>query len=149
MSISTAGVPTRIKPDAEAGKDIWLKSCWQCHGKSARGDGPAAAALSTEVPSIKGLVNSETMPDYIAVVREGRGAMPGYGDVLTKRDAKRVLIYVQSLEKPIKKSGKGKAGNRKSRKSKSKAQRTARSKGPVTPPKPPEVPVEPAEQGEE
>ncbi len=137
VSISTAGVPTRNKPDAEAGKDIWMQSCWQCHGRGAKGDGPAAPALAKPVPSIKGLVTSETMPEFIATVREGRGAMPGYGDVLTKRDAKRVLIYVQTLDKPQKKKGgKNKAGPNKSRKSKAKGKKAPKGKVEL-PPRPP------------
>ena len=131
-TISEAGVPTRNKPDAEAGKDIWLQSCWQCHGRGAGGEGPASTALASPVPSLKSKVTAESMPEFIATVREGRGAMPGYGDVLTKRDAKRVLIYVQTLDNPsTRKGAKGKSGAKKGRKGKSRSRKGKKGKTPL------------------
>jgi len=133
VSISEAGVPTRNKADAEAGKDIWLQSCWQCHGRVAGGEGPASTALAGPVPSLKSKVTADSMPEFIATVREGRGTMPGYGDVLTKRDAKRVLIYVQSLDNPTKRKGaKSNASGKKGRKGKSRSRKGR--KGKIPPP---------------
>ena len=38
--------------DIEAGKNLFLNSCWQCHGLDAKGFGPMAEMLAIDTPDL-------------------------------------------------------------------------------------------------
>ena len=70
-----------------AGADIYSSNCASCHG--ADGGGGAGPRLSGDR-----LV--ETYPDIddqIAVIAEGRGAMPAFGDQLSRSQIESVARY--------------------------------------------------------
>jgi len=37
---------------AASGKEMYVQYCASCHGKEGKGDGPAAAALKTPLPTL-------------------------------------------------------------------------------------------------
>ena len=86
-----AGPPTKRKIR-------YLRSCWQCHGVEARGDGPASSALKVPVPSLRE-DRGKSRDDLVALIREGRGAMPAYFDSISKPNSRRILVYIDSLDK--------------------------------------------------
>lgn len=92
---AVAEVPTQRPSDEERGQTLWERHCWQCHGATNEGDGPATVDLIANVPSLVGAleVNEETAR---AILR-GKGAMPGFEQSFDLQDARRVLSYQVSL----------------------------------------------------
>jgi mono/diheme cytochrome c family protein len=84
--------------DHVAGKAIWERSCWQCHGEENDGQGPAAAVLPGGVPDLRNTVNLSRHGELIDVILDGRGDMPAFRAELDKHQAKRALIYMQRLD---------------------------------------------------
>ena len=95
--------PTKRSSDPEWGEDKYTKHCWHCHGAEGNGDGPAAADLLVEVPSLRGLSNNDTRGDLVTTVRQGRGAMPSYHESISRQDVRRIFVYLEGLDNPKKK----------------------------------------------
>ncbi|MDP2306206.1 MAG: cytochrome c [Pseudomonadota bacterium] len=91
----TSTMPTKRPVDYEVGKRLWAQSCWQCHGESGKGDGPAAAALVGGVPSLEGKVRGNDLDRLVKVVQAGRGAMPAYSEDIDEHDTRRILQYLE------------------------------------------------------
>jgi mono/diheme cytochrome c family protein len=87
-------VPTRRPPDVEVGLRLWKQSCWQCHGDTGAGDGPAASALIGGVPPI-GSLEGGALDALVKVVSNGRGRMPAYSEDIDRHDARRILVYLR------------------------------------------------------
>jgi len=92
---SSGGMPTKRPPDRERGRDLYLLSCWQCHGTEAKGDGPAAANLSGGVPSLESKVTKERFDELVKLIQDGKGPMPAYAEDIDKHDSRRILLYIQ------------------------------------------------------
>lgn len=88
-------VPSKRPPDRERGRDLWLQSCWQCHGEQGKGDGPAATALPEGVPTLESKVSKEKFEALVKVIQDGKGRMPAYKEDIDKHDSRRILIYLQ------------------------------------------------------
>lgn len=92
-----AGQPSKRPSDMDRGQQLWERHCWQCHGATNQGDGPAAAALVHTVPN---LIDQIVVTDELArLVLKGKGAMPGYEQSFDFHDARRVLKYQATLGK--------------------------------------------------
>ena len=95
-SPANGGVPTQLKPDKVRGKDLYAVNCWMCHGKKGLGDGPAGASLRTPPPALAGRIqNLDAAAD---LVMQGAGDMPGYTETLNRKDATRILQWLNSLD---------------------------------------------------
>lgn len=92
---STSTVPTKRPPDRERGRELYLLSCWQCHGTEGKGDGPAAANLPGGVPSLEQKVTKENFDDLVKLIQAGKGRMPAYREDIDKHDSRRILVYLQ------------------------------------------------------
>ncbi|GDX78317.1 hypothetical protein LBMAG42_01280 [Deltaproteobacteria bacterium] len=88
-------VPSKRPPDRERGRELWLQSCWQCHGEEGKGDGPAATALPDGVPTLESKVSQAQFDALVKVIQDGKGRMPAYKEDIDKHDARRILIYLQ------------------------------------------------------
>ncbi|MFQ5890318.1 MAG: c-type cytochrome [Gemmatimonadota bacterium] len=78
---------------------IYEKQCSACHGSEGKGDGPAAAALT---PHPTDLTDTERIgalrdEELLEVLKNGKGAMPGFARLLTEEELKAVLGYVRRL----------------------------------------------------
>jgi mono/diheme cytochrome c family protein len=91
----TSTMPSKRPPDFEVGKRLWTQSCWQCHGATGKGDGPAAAALVGGVPSLEGKIKGAKFDALVAVIQDGRGRMPAYGENIDEHDSRRILQYLK------------------------------------------------------
>ena len=99
---TSATIPTKRKPDREAGRDHYLQSCWQCHGETGKGDGPASAAMAGGVPSLAplfaatagGPLPGPEMDRLVALVLDGKGRMPAYRENMDQHQARRILLYL-------------------------------------------------------
>jgi mono/diheme cytochrome c family protein len=69
-----------------------------CHGKNADGDGPAAAALPDGVPSLVGQIPATERDALLDTIMNGMGSMPAFSEELDRRDARRILTYLDKLE---------------------------------------------------
>jgi len=68
---------------AASGKEMFTQYCASCHGKEAKGDGPAAAALSTPPPDLTALAknNGGKYPSSkISSILHGEGGVKAHGN---------------------------------------------------------------------
>ncbi len=93
-----AAQPRKRPADHVRGKEIWERSCWQCHGKEAGGDGPAAAELAIAVPDLRGNLAGSRQKELIDAILHGRSAMPAFSEELDIYDARKILVYLRRLE---------------------------------------------------
>lgn len=92
---AAATMPTKRPPDREVGRTLYLQSCWQCHGETARGDGPAAVAVVGGVPSLEGKLSPSEWDRLVDIIEDGNGRMPAYKEDIDKHNARRILTYIQ------------------------------------------------------
>jgi mono/diheme cytochrome c family protein len=96
------------KGDSKAGKEKYNLLCGSCHGKTGKGDGPAAAALPikpqnhTDGKYMNGLTDK-----YLSDIIKGGGAsmgksplMPPWGGQLNDQDILNLVSYVRTLAVP-------------------------------------------------
>jgi cytochrome c oxidase cbb3-type subunit I/II len=111
-----AGAPTAQPVDIPAappttpahiarGKQIYDRlQCWQCHGRSGRGDGPIAAALPIPPQNLtRGVYKSGQQPeDLLRTVLTGLAGTPmaPYAEVLSLEEGWDLVHYVRSLAYP-------------------------------------------------
>ena len=93
-----AAQPRKRPADHVRGKEIWERSCWQCHGKEARGDGPASGDLAVPVPDLRGNLSGSRQKELVDAILNGRSAMPAFSEELDIYDARRILVYLRRLE---------------------------------------------------
>ena len=78
--------------------DTYQKACMRCHG--ANGKGPAPADLDAPQPrdfSDSAWQASMTNVAIATVIREGKGAMPAFGDALTGFELEAAARSVRSF----------------------------------------------------
>jgi len=75
-----AGSPAQVI-DAYAGVETYMRYCASCHGESARGDGPVAAAIPRSVPDLTRLTGPDGAWDGRALRRviDGRVEFDAHG----------------------------------------------------------------------
>jgi mono/diheme cytochrome c family protein len=83
------------------GKQVYQARCVLCHGPEGKGDGPAAAALNPKPRNHTdgAYMNSRTDEQLLAVIHNGKGAMPAWKGVLSEQEMQDVLKYVRTLAK--------------------------------------------------
>ena len=84
----------------EEGKDLWIKHCQSCHGKSGRGDGQKASELKTE-PGNFTLPETQKQPDgsLFYKIFEGREDMPSFKKKIPEADdIWNVVNYVRTFK---------------------------------------------------
>ena len=75
------------------GREIYLTQCGVCHGGEARGGGPLALRTPPP-PSIRRTGTGR----FLKVVRQGRGPMPPWNDVLPGDEQWRLIEYLRTPE---------------------------------------------------
>ncbi len=100
--VAVAAVPTKRPPDPERGRTLYRENCWSCHGWTGEGNGPMAALLPTVSPPLAGRYEKERYDALVELILEGKGDMPAYAQVMDRHDARRILIWLATLdpEKP-------------------------------------------------
>jgi mono/diheme cytochrome c family protein len=83
------------------GQQVYVARCVLCHGPEGKGDGPASAALNPKPRNHtdSAYMNSRTDEELLAVIHDGKGAMPAWKSVLTEQEMQDVLKYVRTLAK--------------------------------------------------
>mgnify|MGYP001609591661 CR=1 FL=1 len=84
------------------GKKLFAANCASCHGRAARGDGPAGAALNPKPADLATMAGQHPDGDFAWKIAEGRGAMPAWKKVLKDEQIWDLVNYIQGLAKPKK-----------------------------------------------
>lgn len=86
----------------EAGEKLYERSCCVCHGKDAVGGSTAWGRKHVDGPPLRGLASSSdaSWEDLIDFIEEGHGAMPGWGGAINRPNIRRILEYLDSLDRP-------------------------------------------------
>ena len=85
-----------------AGADLFNGKCAHCHGADGLANTPAGKAH--HVPPFtapEAVKMSDT--DLIAIVKNGKGKMPSYGNRLTDAQIQEAVGYIRTLQKQTKK----------------------------------------------
>lgn len=82
---------------ASAGQQIYAQSCQTCHGEKGYGDGPGAAALPVQPFDLTTHVLLHDEQYLHAVILNGRGYMPAFGDRLSQDQILDVIAYTRLL----------------------------------------------------
>jgi mono/diheme cytochrome c family protein len=77
---------------------VYRAQCRVCHGEEAKGDGPAAAALTPRPPDLTRSERVRTMSDeeLLEFLSVGKGSMPGFGKILTQQELMDLVAWLQA-----------------------------------------------------
>jgi len=80
---------------------VYRAQCRVCHGEKAKGDGPAAAALTPRPPDLTRSERVQTMSDeeLLQFLSVGKGSMPGFGKILTQQELRGLVEWLQARNK--------------------------------------------------
>jgi len=86
----------------ELGARVYAQRCAICHGSAGEGNGPAASGLNPRPRNHTdgAYMNGRTDAQLLAVIRNGKGAMPAWKGVLSEPEIRAVLVHVRSLAVP-------------------------------------------------
>ena len=90
--------PAKPRPSITQGARLYQRACLSCHGP--RGDGQALVLLpdGSQAPRLDALAGTARRPAAIArMIAQGRGAMPGFSEVLNPDQVRSLALYVESL----------------------------------------------------
>lgn len=80
------------------GKVLFQTYCEVCHGPAGRGDGPTVPTFLPP-PDLTLDASKKRSDGYLfAIIRQGRGVMPGYGDRVRGLDRWRLVHYLRALQ---------------------------------------------------
>lgn len=84
----------------EKGRKLYMKLCWTCHGKSGKGDGPAAATLKvTPSDYTEDLVQTQSDGALYWKITHGRGEMVSYKSLLSEDQRWTLVNYIREFNK--------------------------------------------------
>jgi mono/diheme cytochrome c family protein len=95
----TRTVATLTQPgNAATQSTVYADNCAVCHGDEGKGDGPIAASLTPRPPDLTqselvGTMSEEELMEYVSV---GKGAMPGFGKILTEEQLRGVVAWLRA-----------------------------------------------------
>jgi len=99
---SAGTVKNPVAPNEQsiaAGKVIYTKNCYDCHGKKGKGDGPKSGDLDKSPKDFtKELFQKQTDGTIFWKITEGRKPMASFKKDLTEEQRWQVLNYVRTLE---------------------------------------------------
>lgn len=99
--VRTLSGPT-IKGSVAAGSDLFNSYCWVCHGRSGKGDGPAAAKLQPKPrdftdAAFKARATDKELFDIISSGSHASAYMPMWGLTLSEQEIWDLVEYIKSL----------------------------------------------------
>jgi mono/diheme cytochrome c family protein len=93
---------TATTASVEVGQRVYTERCVLCHGASGKGDGVGAAGLDPKPRDHTdgSYMNTQTDEALLNVIKNGKGNMPAWGNVLSEVESQSVLMYVRTLAVP-------------------------------------------------
>jgi mono/diheme cytochrome c family protein len=97
-----AATPEGSAMAGDVGAKVYSEKCALCHGAGGKGDGPGGAALNPKPRDHTdgGYMNGRTNEELLAIIKDGKGAMPAWGTTLSAEEMNAVLKHVRSLAVP-------------------------------------------------
>jgi mono/diheme cytochrome c family protein len=97
-------MPNPVKSNADAlatGKELWVKHCQSCHGKSGKGDGPKAAQLKTLPEDMtKAELQKQSDGALFYKTSEGRKDMPSFKKKIPdQEEIWSIVAYLRTFKK--------------------------------------------------
>jgi mono/diheme cytochrome c family protein len=92
-------LPTLAGAEVETGRQVYNSLCAACHGLYGRGDGLGARHLSVLPADLRTPVGKPLIKDtdLVRLITDGKGTMPGAGDVLTAHETRAVVAFLRVL----------------------------------------------------
>jgi mono/diheme cytochrome c family protein len=78
-----------------AGESLYRQHCTSCHGDDRRGMTAEAANLSTAAPDLIKNLKMHTEGGFFWKIREGRGDMPAFKEVLTDNEIWSIVTAIK------------------------------------------------------
>ncbi len=111
--LSTSLSAYALTRNEEAGKKIYAKRCWWCHGNEGAGNGPAAKFLTPKPRDFtSGVFKFHTSPggevilddDLFKTISNGLpgSAMPKWKDTLTDKEREQLVAYIKTFSERFK-----------------------------------------------
>ena len=92
-----------VKGDVKApvkGKQIYYQICANCHGRTGIGDGPGGKTLNPKpADHTSAKVQKQSDGELYWKITNGRGEMPTYAQLLSKKQRWQVIEYIRLLNK--------------------------------------------------
>jgi mono/diheme cytochrome c family protein len=92
--------PVRARATLQDSSELFQRFCVSCHGKSGKGNGPAAAYLDPRPANLTdaAVVGQLSDEELLDVITNGRRTMPAFGALLKPDEVRAVAAYVRSLQ---------------------------------------------------
>ncbi len=94
--VEGAGTGAAVNETLQLGRQIYETNCASCHGADGRGVVPGTPDF-TDPAWWDSMLATEGFEGLAAVVKNGKGAMPAFGNRLSDEEINAVLAYAQSL----------------------------------------------------
>ena len=82
-----------------AGKKLYSRYCWHCHGDNGQGDGPVGKVFKGVTPYNSRAVKDKPGGHIYHVITKGKGRMGAHASQVAPMDRWRIVRYVQTLQK--------------------------------------------------
>ena len=82
-----------------AGKKLYSRYCWHCHGDNGQGDGPVGKVFKGVTPYNSRAVKDKPGGHIYHVITMGKGRMGSHASQVSPEDRWRIVRYVQTLQK--------------------------------------------------
>ena len=82
------------------GQSFYREYCATCHGAAGKGDGPEGVTLARRPTDLTRQAPMQDDQSLHALIRDGQGEMPAFGDRLSDADIDAVIAYLRQLADP-------------------------------------------------
>lgn len=92
------GKQNPVVPDEDSlwsGQMAYQNYCTVCHGESLEGKKALETGLGMDTPNLKEGLKSHSDGDFFWKIREGRGEMPAYKDILSDEQTWQIINYIR------------------------------------------------------
>jgi mono/diheme cytochrome c family protein len=100
FALALSGCRKAPKSPEERGAGIFARSCASCHGPAGRPTRGLGLPVTPRDLSDARFYQQRSDADLKAAIRDGKGAMPAFGAVLTDEDLALVIAHLHTLAKP-------------------------------------------------
>ena len=81
------------------GAQLYQQNCISCHGANAEGNGMAGMMLKPKPADLRAMAGYHPDGDFAYKIREGRGAMPAWKNVLQDNQVWHLVNYIQTMDR--------------------------------------------------